>query len=478
MLAETKEHLDRLYRKIEDSRIAIGSLEQKCQTEVNERADILKRREAGDQELAELEKQLAELSGSINEKKQALDAIEQEGKAVEERISKKQTLNSSDKALRDKKLTDSANLRIKVNELKSAVQTIENETARLANEQFGIEDNIQIANESIQIAKDRIRDLQQKIEALNIDIRQMQMECHEYEEAIVKAEEDKLAVEDRVTRLRAKVRECEQLATEISTQNIRIESRRERLEEDTQRLFDDMWQRYELTLKEAKGYPSLSEPLGRMQKSAKELSGEIRALGTVNVGAIEQYQQTQERYEFLQNQRGDILEAEAKLKGIINELTELMERTFNEQFKIISANFNEVFKEMFGGGHGDLEMSDVQNPLESGIEIVAELPGKKLQSISLLSGGEKALTAIALLFGILKLKPSPFCILDEIEAALDDANIQRFASYLKKLQDYTQFIVVTHRKGTMEAANVIYGVTMEEQGVSKLLSLNLEEAVS
>ena len=194
----------------------------------------------------------------------------------------------------------------------------------------------------------------------------------------------------------------------------------------------------------------------------------IRALGDVNVGAIEQYKEVKERFEFLTAQREDILAAEEKLRQIIEELSILMEQQFREQFKVISENFSEVFREMFGGGRAQLRLTDAAHVLESPIEIVAQPPGKNLQNMQLLSGGERALTAIAILFSILKMKPSPFCILDEIEAALDDANVSRYAQYLKKFAEETQFIVITHRKGTMEHADVLYGVTMPEQGVSKV----------
>ena len=172
-------------------------------------------------------------------------------------------------------------------------------------------------------------------------------------------------------------------------------------------------------------------------------------------------------------QRDDIINAEEKLKKIISELSQLMENQFKEQFKLISENFNSVFREMFGGGKAYLKMTDEENALESGIEIIAQPPGKNLQNMMLLSGGERALTAIAILFSILKMKPSPFCILDEIEAALDDANVKRFADYLKKFSCDTQFIVITHRKGTMESADVMYGITMQEHGVSKIVSVKI-----
>jgi chromosome segregation protein len=208
-----------------------------------------------------------------------------------------------------------------------------------------------------------------------------------------------------------------------------------------------------------------------LRKEEKRLKTELSALSDVNVGAIEAYGQLKTKYDFLTAQRTDILQAEASLHQVVDSLTRQMEQRFTEQFSLISRHFSDVFREMFGGGKAGLNLQDHKNVLESGIEITAQPPGKSLQTLLLLSGGERALTAIALLFAILRMKPSPFCVLDEIEAALDDANVARFAQFLRQYSGETQFITITHRKGTMEAADTLYGVTMQEQGISKLVSV-------
>ena len=210
------------------------------------------------------------------------------------------------------------------------------------------------------------------------------------------------------------------------------------------------------------------------------LKKKINALGNVNYNAIEEFEELDGRYQEMISQRDDLLNAEEDLKTVIKQLTDEMSATFAEGFAKIRANFTRTFKELFGGGTADLvleKIRDDDDPLEQGIEIVAEPPGKKLQKISLLSGGEMALTAIAILFAILKLRPMPFVVLDEIEAALDDANVERFAKYLKNFSHETQFIVITHKKVTMELGDALYGVTMEEKGVSKIISVKLSEAV-
>ena len=262
----------------------------------------------------------------------------------------------------------------------------------------------------------------------------------------------------------------------LEKENARLAARKEKLESDLESRVDYMWEQYELTYNyamELKHQDVSGEVAARYRQEKKEISQQIKKLGNVNVGAIEEYKTVGERYEFLRGQYDDIKEAEAKLLTMIDELNTAMREQFTEKFAEIRQMFTTVFQDLFEGGTADLELMDDENMLECGIRIVAQPPGKKLQNIMLLSGGERALTAIALLFAIQKLKPSPFCLLDEIEAALDDANIVRFSRYLKKLSADTQFIVITHRRGTMSAAEALYGITMQEKGVSTLISVDL-----
>ena len=234
-----------------------------------------------------------------------------------------------------------------------------------------------------------------------------------------------------------------------------------------------MWEEYELTPNNVTNYEKADNPQNTT-KQVNNLKSQIKELGSVNVDAIEEYKITKERYDFLSEQRLDLENSSTKLKKVIQDMTQIMKTQFKEQFEIINKNFGEVFKELFGGGKANLILNDEEDILNCGIDIEAQPPGKKLQNMMLLSGGEKALTAIAILFAILKINPAPFCVLDEIEAALDDINVYRFADYLKKFANKTQFLVITHRKGTMQAADTVYGVTMEENGISKLLSMKLK----
>lgn len=217
------------------------------------------------------------------------------------------------------------------------------------------------------------------------------------------------------------------------------------------------------------------EEINAVQLDVRELKRKISSLGEINLGAIEEYERVKERYDFLSEQKNDLMEAKTTLYEVIKEMDDEMSKRFKTTFEEIRKHFIVVFGKLFGGGRADLILVEPSNILETGIDIVAQPPGKKLQNLQLLSGGERALTAIALLFAILQVKPVPFCVLDEVEAALDEANVARFAQYLREFSELTQFIVVTHRKGTMEEADVLYGVTMEEGGVSKLVSVRLEE---
>ncbi|MBQ3665480.1 MAG: chromosome segregation protein SMC [Lachnospiraceae bacterium] len=269
----------------------------------------------------------------------------------------------------------------------------------------------------------------------------------------------------------------EQLSERISTLDreiFRLNSQKEKLEEQKDTQINYMWEEYEITYRMAaelknEEYNNLSE----LRKNIASLKSKIRALGDVNVNAIEEFKDVNERYTFLKGQHEDLVTAEQSLLGIIQELDVGMRNQFTEKFEQIKKEFDKVFKELFGGGKGTIELNEEEDILEASISIISQPPGKKLQNMMQLSGGEKALTAISLLFAIQNLKPSPFCLLDEIEAALDDSNVSRYANYLHKLTKYTQFIVITHRKGTMEASDRLYGITMQEKGISTLVSVDL-----
>jgi len=250
-----------------------------------------------------------------------------------------------------------------------------------------------------------------------------------------------------------------------------------RLDVELDQLLNYLQNEYKLTFEAAKARFPLQMEKEEAKKKVKLIKLALEELGTVNLGAIDEYERVRERHEFLTEQRDDLLNAKETLFKVIAEMDEEMKKQFSQMFAKIRSQFDTVFKELFGGGKADLILTNPDDLLNTGVDIIAQPPGKKLQYLSLLSGGERALTAIALLFSILKVRPVPFCVLDEVEAALDEANVQRFSKFLKRFSENTQFIVITHRKGTMEEADALYGVTMQESGVSKVVSVRLEDTV-
>ena len=254
-----------------------------------------------------------------------------------------------------------------------------------------------------------------------------------------------------------------------------LENKKETTVLEERNTIDKLWDTYGLTPGTAGEKRAEIESIPVANRQIAELKRKISALGTPNLGAIDEFARVNERYMYLTSQRDDVLGAKKDLEGIIKEITQQMTAIFVTEFAKINEYFGKVFEEMFGGGKGQLLLEDAENPLTCGIEIRVQPPGKQVKTITLLSGGEKAFVAIALYFAILKVRPTPFCMLDEIDAALDDRNVERFSSYLRNLSAKTQFIVITHRRGTMEASDVLYGVTMQEQGISKLLRLDLNQ---
>ena len=266
---------------------------------------------------------------------------------------------------------------------------------------------------------------------------------------------------------------------DLDKENFRLASMQEKLENQKEERISQIWDEYQVTPSEAAAFRNENGmDQKQTRKRIEEIKAAIRQMGNINVNAIEDYKEMSQRHGFLQNQHDDLIKAEKALEEIILELDEGMRKQFRENFARIQVEFDKAFRELFGGGKGTLELVDDEDILEAGIRIISQPPGKKLQNMMQLSGGEKALTAIALLFAIQHLKPSPFCLLDEIEAALDEANVSRYANYLHKLTKNTQFIIITHRRGTMAAADRLYGITMQEKGISALVSVNLiEEAL-
>ena len=369
---------------------------------------------------------------------------------------------------------DITNLKISVSSFDESESSIDEIVARIEQD---IE-NINKSTENKNMQKEKILQDNKRLEELNIELNnKMEELIQEVSNSGNKVEELK---NDRITKNK-KLEEAEEDIIEqiekidgLKEQINKSDMKKSKFEIELEQIIAKMWEEYELTPNDPGEY---IEPknVAEVQKQVNILRAKMKDLGSVNMDSIEEYKKLKERYDFMAEQQLDLETTIAKLRKIIQEMTETMKEQFSERFKLINNNFAEVFVELFGGGKAELKLTDEENILESGIEIEVQPPGKKLQNMMLLSGGERAFTAIALLFAILKINPAPFCVLDEIEAALDDVNVYRFAEYLKKFSTMSQFLVITHRKGTMEAANTVYGVTMEENGISKLLSLDLKK---
>ena len=357
------------------------------------------------------------------------------------------------------------------NFLQQNIRRTEEEIHRLNQEKKQILEDSANSETAIEEREKQIRQLQEQSEAAVL-----QKQGLDEKLTVIRTQKETMLGEQK--NFFAQREELSQTMSDLDKELFRLNQQKEKTEQAQDSLTTYMWEEYEITYHAAKGAERPEKQnVAELKKQIAGIRDEIRKLGNVNVNAIEEYKSVSERYEFLSAQHADLEEAKASLEKIITELDEGMRKQFAEKFADIQREFDRTFKELFGG-EGSLELTgeeDTNDILECGIKIIAQPPGKKLQNMMQLSGGEKALTAIALLFAIQNLKPSPFCLLDEIEAALDDSNVDRFANYLHKLTKNTQFIVITHRRGTMTAADRLYGITMQEKGVSALVSVNLIE---
>ena len=321
----------------------------------------------------------------------------------------------------------------------------------------------------------QIVEAERQLSALQDELLQMERQTDDARQTLREAVDARTKLEAVRNQTEKQAQEKNQNILLMERESARLENKKTTSELEQKQLVDKLWDSYELTPSTAEAQKVEVESLAAAQRQITELRRRISALGTPNLGAIEEFARVNERYEYLCTQRDDVTHAKSELEGIVKSITEQMTDIFVREFGRINEYFGKTFVEMFGGGKGALELEDASDPLGCGIEIKVQPPGKQLKTITLLSGGEKAFVAIALYFAILKVRPTPFCMLDEIDAALDDRNVERFATYLRNLCDKTQFIVITHRRGTMEASDVLYGVTMQEQGISKILHLDLDQ---
>ena len=427
----------------QESTVAAGRLEE--QRAIQKQAE---------QKLGEATLQISVLQGKMNEIRS--------GRSEQDQLS--DTLSNQLQELRIESLSAQKD----IESLRAAIADIERRKEDRAGHVAGL-------RQEMERVQDSIVSLQTRIEALKEEAASLREQAKASTARIEELNAQRMAFEKKSAELRAKEREQSSARENVGHELARLEERKASLQKEYDEIISRLWEEYELTRREAEEVAAPIEDVGQSQKRLNELKGKIKALGTVNVAAVEEYKEVSERYAFMNAQVADVEQSRDELKRLIGDLTRQMRELFIERFKQINTNFLQTFQELFGGGTANLSLTDPEDILHSGIEISVQPPGKIVTHLELLSGGEKALVAIALYFAIMKVSPPPFCMLDEIEAALDDVNVDRFAAYLRRMTSNTQFIVITHRRGSMEEADVLYGVTMQDEGVSKLLELRASE---
>ena len=468
-IADFKEKLRLQYIEQNTAKMSMNQLEEK--NEQIQRGYLQVQRDQMD-----MQRQVREVQEDHSRIKKELEESQKDEKELETFIETRQQELDEWKNEESEALKELEHIRLEVSSMGQKTQFTMENLSRLSSEISSFTEEKEKIRENLKLVKEEMEKKRKDISNLKNTIANFDEEEKVSKDSLKVLIEEK---EERNKSHKAFFEKRDALSSQMSLLDkecFRLKSQAEKIEENREAQISYMWEEYEITPNNALQYKK-EELTDRqeMQKEIGKIKEEIRCLGTVNVNAIEDYKELLERHTFLSNQYEDLQQAEKTLEQIIEELDEGMRRQFSEKFREIQREFDKAFKELFGGGKGTLELSEDEDILEAGIRIISQPPGKKLQNMMQLSGGEKALTAIALLFAIQNLKPSPFCLLDEIEAALDDSNVGRFAGYLQKLTKNTQFIIITHRRGTMNAADRLYGITMQEKGVSTLVSVDLVE---
>lgn len=471
-ITEVIEKVAGLEKELQDIEIVYAAENQKMVSIEENIYKLEQRRDKLKEEELSINKQKEESIKQKEEKEQEVEKLNSEIKSLSEEVEQFATVNKDNQKYIDDLNFDITNLKISVSSFIESEASIEEFVERIRQEILNNNNNIENKNNTLNQAIKENAELQTKIDNLNSEIEQIKAEVNNSSENIEKLKQLRTEKNELLDKKEEEITNQFSILEGLKEQIVKMDFKKTKLEQDIEQLINTLWDEYEITPNNAGEYKKPNN-IAQAQKEVSSIREKIKDLGSINIDSIEEYKKISERYDFMCEQRLDLENTVAKLRKVISEMTQTMEQQFKEKFEIINKNFNEVFIELFGGGKAELILTDEDNVLECGIDIRVQPTGKKLQNMMLLSGGEKAFTAIALLFAILKINPAPFCILDEIEAALDDVNVYRFAEYLKKFSQASQFLVITHRKGTMEVADTVYGVTMEENGISKLLSMKL-----
>lgn len=476
--AEISSDMDFNTEILHSMQIDINNYKNKCENIKNDIQVIKDRVSINNKDLNDLDKEYEEALGILKDNTKKAEVVEVEKSTVEADISELQEQMKQFKEERDEYNEEITELKIKLATVEHNKKTTESSIRDMEERLSEIEEEIKVNQTEIENEGIEISTLTIDYEGKKDEISSAVTEAAEKHQLFSDKEKEKVQKNAELQKAETDAREYSKDIANLQTDFHKVEMQYARLEIELENTEMKLLETYDMSYNRAQEYRDAGLSLTWAAKRCEELKNDVREMGTVNVNAIEEFEKLNERNNFLSAQVEDLTKGRDNLIGVIAEISESMKLQFITEFNKINENFNLVFKELFGGGHAELVLSDEENILESGIDIIAKPPGKKLQNLLLLSGGERALTAIALLFGILKMKPAPFCVLDEIDAALDDANVDRYAEFLVNFSTTTQFIIVTHRKGTMESADCLYGVSMEENGISKLVSVKLEDKVS
>ena len=467
------EEITALEKNLQDIDIVYATDKQKIISVEENIAKVQVRIEKLKQEKEELKNQKEENFANKETAEQEIKALTEKNVDLNSVIEQFANLNKDNQRYIDDLNMDVTNLKISVSSFDESEASIDEMVERI--DQDINNNNLSIGNKVKQ--KEEIKtdnlNLENKIKELEFQIQEINKKVENSSSEVVTLKENRISKNEELSKAENDFTAQIEVLDGLKEQLLKTDVKKTKIEQDIEIVVNKLWEEYELTPNNVENY-TRPDNIQETTKRVNSLRNKIKDLGSINIDAIEEYTQTKQRYDFMCEQRLDLEDGITKLKKVIQDMTNIMKDQFAKQFEIINKNFGEVFRELFGGGKAELTLTDPENILECGIDINVQPPGKKLQNMTLLSGGEKAFTAIALLFAILKINPSPFCVLDEIEAALDDVNVYRYADYLKKFTKDTQFLVITHRKGTMEAADTVYGITMEENGISKLLSMKLK----
>lgn len=465
---------ERLEKELQENEITYATGKQKVLSFEEEIQKIENRLQKLKEEQSKLEEQKEFATNKKAEIQKEIEEINTENEKLSKIITEYAELNKDNQKYIDDLNFDITNLKISVSSFDESESSIEEIKERIQQEVEANKQSIKNKQEQIEQSKQETQNLKEAIKKIQEQIEKIKEEVKSSGSKIEELKKSRAEKNEKLTTQEEQITEKFKIIEDLKGQIVKIDVRKTKIQEEITETINKLWEEYELTPNSIEEYEK-PKNVSETKKQVNKLRTQMREMGSVNVESINEYKKQKERYDFMSEQRLDLENTMSKLRKIITDMTAIMKEQFEEKFKEINKNFGEVFAELFGGGKAEVKLEDEQNILECGIDITAQPPGKKLQNMLLLSGGEKALTAIALLFAILRINPAPFCVLDEIEAALDDVNVYRYAEYLKKFAQNTQFLVITHRKGTMEAADSVYGVTMEESGISKLLSMKLRE---